>query len=425
MKLKIACEGSGTASLDELRPLQGKLKELLDENYLKLESEMIRLGFSAPFFVWSKQKGVKRDSLDIIDGHQRLKVLLKMAEEGHELPEEFPIVEIDADNIRQAKEKVLAISSNYGTMQKDGLEKFIADIDMELDEVGERFTFDALDIEEILADDDDEKDEDHSGLDEAPEKKEKAQTETGDLWILGNHRLLCGDATNEKDYERLLDGNKVQLVITDPPYNVDYQGKRTERDRIKNDSMADEDFEKFLLDFYKNAHISLDLGCPIYVFHADISGHLFRQKLLDVGLKLAQCLIWAKESFVVGRQDYHWQHEPILYGWKPGAAHRWYSDRKQATLLKYTRPKNSKQHPTMKPINLLSYLLKNSAQKGDSVLDPFSGSGSTIIAAEKANMAAYGLEIDPCYCDVILQRWCDATGGTAKTVDGKVFNSKK
>ena len=239
----------------------------------------------------------------------------------------------------------------------------------------------------------------------------------GDLWQLGKHRLICADSTDSASISRLMGGDSASLVVTDPPYNVDYTGKTADALKIKNDTMDDSSFYKFLLSAYTNMYNSLDDGGSIYVFHADTEGINFRKAMLDAGFKLSQCLVWVKNSMVMGRQDYHWQHEPILYGWKPTAAHKWYSDRSQTTVWNFSRPTSSQDHPTMKPIDLISYPITNSSKAGDIVLDPFLGSGSTLIACEQLNRICYGAEIDPHYCDVILSRWEQFTNQTAKKLN--------
>ena len=250
-----------------------------------------------------------------------------------------------------------------------------------------------------------------------PDDVKESRCKEGDLWQLGKHRLICADSTDSASISRLMGGDSASLVVTDPPYNVDYTGKTADALKIKNDTMDDSSFYKFLLSAYTNMYNSLDDGGCIYVFHADTEGINFRKAMLDAGFKLSECLVWVKNSMVMGRQDYHWQHEPILYGWKPTAAHKWYSDRSQTTVWNFSRPTSSQDHPTMKPIDLISYPITNSSKAGDIVLDPFLGSGSTLIACEQLNRICYGAEIDPHYCDVILSRWEQFTNQTAKKLN--------
>lgn len=227
----------------------------------------------------------------------------------------------------------------------------------------------------------------------------------GDIWQLGNHRLMCGDSTNKNNVEKLMDNNKADLLLTDPPYNVDYEGKTKDSLKMKNDSMDDSNFKQFLIDAFSNANDVMKDGASFYIWHADSEGYNFRSACKDVSWKVRQCLIWNKNAMVMGRQDYQWKHEPCLYGWKDGASHNWYSDRKQTTILEFKKPLRNDLHPTMKPIDLFSYQIKNSSKNNDIVLDLFGGSGSTLIACEQLNRICYMMEFDPHYVDVIIYRW--------------------
>lgn len=218
------------------------------------------------------------------------------------------------------------------------------------------------------------------------------------------HRLLCGDSTNTDDWEKLCGGSKLDLMVTDPPYNVDYIGKTKDKLKIQNDKMSQDQFYQFLYDFYVSAGLFTKSGGAWYIWHADSEGHNFRKAFIDAGFKLAQCLVWKKSSMVLGRQDYHWQHEPCLYGWKEGAAHGWYSDRKQTTILEFDRPNRNAEHPTMKPVPLIAYQIKNSSKQGDIIGDGFIGSGTTMVASHPLNRICYGMELDPKYCQVIIDR---------------------
>ena len=260
--------------------------------------------------------------------------------------------------------------------------------------------------------------------DEVPEVPADPVTQPGDLWILGEHRLLCGDSTKAEDMERLMDGKLADLWLTDPPYNVALgmnesveeakrRNRRTDGKVVQNDEMSDSEFRQFLCLAYGAANDALRKGAAFYIWHADSEGYNFRGAARDTGWQVRQCLIWTKSSLVMGRQDYHWQHEPCLYGWTPGAGHTWNSDRKQSTLLQFDKPSRSSEHPTMKPVELVEYCMGNSSTKGEIVLDSFLGSGSTLIAAEKTGRKCYGMELDPKYCDVIVKRWEDFTGQKA------------
>lgn len=226
----------------------------------------------------------------------------------------------------------------------------------------------------------------------------------GDVYKLGDHVLMCGDSTKE-DIKILMNDIKINLFITDPPYNVDYEGKTKDNLKIMNDKMENANFKAFLIDAFKNADSVMNEGAAFYIWHADSEGFNFRSACTEIGWTIRQCLIWNKNSMVMGRQDYQWKHEPCLYGWKEGAAHNWYSDRKQTTVLEFNKPSKNELHPTMKPIDLISYQIQNSSKQNDKVLDLFGGSGSTLIACEQLNRSCYMMELDPKYVDVIIDRW--------------------
>lgn len=257
-----------------------------------------------------------------------------------------------------------------------------------------------------------------SATDDAPDVPKKATTQLGDLYILGDHRLLCGDSTSKADVERAMGGAVADMVWTDPPYNVAYVGKTADALTIENDLQSLPEFTAFLRKVLDRAFDSLKPGGPIYVSLPDIYAHVFGAAFIDSGLLLKQWLIWIKDQFVMGRKDYHTQHEPMLYGWKPGGAHHWYSDRKQTTLLQFDRPKRSTEHPTMKPVALVQYCVENSSKKGETVLDQFGGSGTTMMACEACGRKAVLVELDPKYCDVIVTRWEQATSRKATLIRG-------
>ena len=261
---------------------------------------------------------------------------------------------------------------------------------------------------------------------------EEPKSKPGQVYLLGRHRLMCGDSTNPEDVGKLMDGNLADMLLTDPPYNVDYEGNAG---KIKNDSMPDEDFREFLRLALFCAKQSMKLGAAFHIWHADSEGYNFRGACRDVGLTVRQCLIWVKNSLVLGRQDFQWQHEPCLYGenpieeeefeqhepalygWKDGAPHRWFKNRKQTTILQFDKPTASKEHPTMKPVLMFNYEMQCNTQQGDSVLDLFGGSGTTIMAAEQNGRTAYVMEFDPKYVDVIIDRWEQFTGQKAVLIE--------
>ena len=250
--------------------------------------------------------------------------------------------------------------------------------------------------------------------DAVPDVPEEPKTKSGDIYQLGRHRLMCGDSTSIDAVEKLMDGQLADILITDPPYNVAYEGSNGLK--IKNDDMGDDQFRQFLRDAFVAADTVMKSGAVFYIWHADSEGYNFRGACKDTNWKVRQCLIWNKDTMVMGRQDYHWKHEPCLYGWKEGAGHLWATDRKQVTIIECKRPKRNDVHPTMKPVELIEYQLLNNTKGQDIVLDLFGGSGSTMIAAEKNGRTARLMELDPKYCDVIVKRWEDFTGQKAELV---------
>lgn len=287
-----------------------------------------------------------------------------------------------------------------------------ADFDMELMGFGED------ELADMLA----EKTEGLTDEDAAPEVGDIALSRLGDIWVCGKHRVMCGDSTSQTDMEALVAGQAVDMWLTDPPYNVAYEGKTKDALTIKNDSMSDDGFRTFLRDAYVTADTVMKAGAVFYIWHADSEGYNFRGAAKDAGWEVRQCLIWKKSSMVMGRQDYHWKHEPCLYGWKGGAGHLWAADRKQTTILEFDRPSRSCEHPTMKPVALFEYQMLNNTKGGDIVLDSFGGSGTTLIASEKNGRDARLMELDPKYCDVIVKRWQEFTGRQATLEgDGRTF----
>lgn len=249
--------------------------------------------------------------------------------------------------------------------------------------------------------------------DDAPAVQENPVTVPGDVWVMGKHRLLCGDSTSVDDLAKLTQGNLVDMWLTDPPYNVAYEGGTKEKLTIKNDSMGDDQFRQFLRDAYTAADSVMKAGAVFYIWHANKESYNFQGAALDIGWAIRQHLVWKKSSLVMGQQDYHYKHEPCLYGWKEGASHLWAADRKQTTILEFDKPSRNGEHPTMKPVALFEYQLLNNTKGGDIVLDSFGGSGTTLIAAEKNGRTALLMELDPKYCDVIIKRWQDFTGKEA------------
>lgn len=245
----------------------------------------------------------------------------------------------------------------------------------------------------------------------------EAKVKLGEIWQIGNHRLMCGDSTKSSHIAKLMNGELADLWLTDPPYNVAYDGKTKDRLTIKNDNKDDASFRAFLIDAFTAANEHMKNGAAFYIWHADIEGFNFRYAAREAELTTKQCIIWNKNSMVLGRQDFQWKHEPCLYGWKPGAPHHWYSDRKQTTVLNFDRPLRNEEHPTMKPVPLFGYLVQCSSKQDDIVLDTFGGSGTTIVACEQLQRKGRCMELDPHYCDVIIARWEKMTGQKAVKVE--------
>jgi DNA modification methylase len=362
-----------------------------DAEYKKLKRSLEQFGYVEPV-IWNKTTG------RVVGGHQRLKVLIDMG-----------ITEVDCVVVEldETKEKALNIALNKisGEWDKDKLMLVISDLqgeDFDVSLTG----FDAVDLDTLFKDSerDSVKDDD---FDVDAELKKPAISKLNDVWILGNHRLVCGDSTKEITYKVLMEETKANLVVTDPPYNVNYEGTAG---KIKNDNMANDSFYKFLLDAFKNTEKFMESDASIYVFHADTEGLNFRKAFSEAGFYLSGTCIWKKQSLVLGRSPYQWQHEPILFGWKKTGHHKWYADRKQSTIWEYDRPKNNALHPTMKPVNLLAYPILNSSMSKAVVLDPFGGSGSTLIACEQTHRLCRMVELDEKYCDVIVHRYKDLVG---------------
>ena len=326
------------------------------------------------------------------------------------------IIESEGDEVIAVRRSGLSEEQKVGLALADNRTADLSEWDLEmLHRLSEEHELDPWfnqdDLDELLNVVEVDPVEGNTDPDAVPDAPEEPITKPGDLWILGNHRLLCGDSTNPQHLQRLMDGQLADLWLTDPPYNVDYEGGTGLK--IQNDNMADGEFRQFLCDVYSTANQVLKPGAAFYIWHADSEGYNFRGAAQDNGWKVRQCLIWLKSSLVMGRQDYQWKHEPCLYGWTDGAAHTWNSDRKQTTILEFDKPSRNKQHPTMKPVDLFQYQIDNSTKPNQLVLDSFGGSGTTIIACERIRRHARLMELDPAYCDVIVQRWSEFTGKDA------------
>ena len=364
-----------------------------DAEYEKLKRSIEQFGYVEPV-IWNKTTG------RVVGGHQRLKVLMDMG-----MTEvDCVVVEMDED-----KEKALNIALNKisGDWDKDKLALLIADLqgaDFDVSLTG----FEPAEIDDLFKDTlkDGVKDDD---FDVGAELEKPTMTKPGDIWTLGRHRLICGDSTKAETYDLLMGSTKANVVNTDPPNTDNYYGSAA---KIKNDNMADDAFYNFLLDAYTQMHSAMADDASIYVFHADTEGLNFRRAFADAGFYLSGCCIWKKQSLVLGRSPYQWQHEPCLYGWKKNGKHQWYTGRKETTIWEFDKPKKNGDHPTMKPIPLLAYPIMNSSMSNSVVLDPFGGSGSTLIACEQTDRICYTVELDEKFCDVIVKRYIEQVGGS-------------
>lgn len=364
----------------------------------RMAAAIREFGFKVP--IVAKSNGT------VVDGHLRLKAAKKLKLEN------VPV--LLADDLTDVQIKAFRLSVNKMAELADWDEELLT---LELQELGEMdfdldlLGFDESELDLLLVDDD--KKEGLTDEDAVPDIPVEPVTKMGDVWICGNHRVHCGDSTSIDAVEKLMDGQKADMWLTDPPYNVAYEGKTKDALTIKNDSMANDTFRQFLRDCYVAADAVMKAGAVFYIWHADLEGYNFRGAAQDAGWKVRQCLIWKKSSLVMGRQDYHWQHEPCLYGWKEGASHLWAADRKQTTILEFNRPNRNGEHPTMKPVELFEYQMLNNTKGSDVVLDSFGGSGTTVIACEKHGRYARIMELDGRYVDVIIKRWQDFTGQQA------------
>ena len=362
-----------------------------DSEYEKIKRSLEEFGYVDPV-IWNKTTG------RVVGGHQRLKVLASMGR----TEVECVVVELDEE-----KEKALNVALNKisGDWDKEKLAVLMTDLDAADFDVS-LTGFDAAEIDDLFKDTlRDGVEDDDFDVDE--ELQNPPITMQGDIWLLGRHRLVCGDSTKKETFDKLMEDKKANLVVTDPPYNVDYEGSAG---KIKNDNMNNDTFYQFLLDAFKNTEDALAKDGSIYVFHADTEGLNFRRAFEEAGFYLSGTCIWKKQSLVLGRSPYQWKHEPILFGWKKKGRHRWYSDRKQSTIWEFDKPKRNADHPTMKPIALIAYPIMNSSLTNSIVLDPFGGSGSTLIASEQTDRICYMIELDEKYCDVIAKRYIEQVG---------------
>jgi DNA modification methylase len=432
---------------EELIPYARNSRTHNDDQVIQIASSIREFGFTNPILI--------SESNDIIAGHGRLLAAQKLG------IDKVPCIRLS--HLTESQRKAYVIADNKLALNAGWDEELLALELAELKDGGYDLGLTGFSQSEIdvLLEDDSMDDEGLTEDDETPDVGDDNTSKLGDVWLLGDHRVMCGDSTSIDDVQTLVGESLIDCCWTDPPYNVNYESKAG---KIENDNMKDAEFRQFLSDAFVSAFAVMREGAPIYVAHADTEGYNFRGAFLDAGFKLSGCLVWVKNSLVLGRSDYQWRHEPILYGWKPGAAHSWYGGRAKTTVfeakdmpyilqddgsvhidiggtilrisgqdmeveelagstIRAEKPKRNGEHPTMKPVDLVLGMLKNSSKKGDKVLDLFGGSGSTMIACQKSGRHALLMEFDPRYCDVIIKRWQNFTGKQAvHEATGKKFD---
>ena len=421
--MRITCETKDTLPLSALTEFQGGLKKRTDDDLVKIERSIKQYGFATPFFVW-KHEGKNK----VLDGHGRLQTLKAMKARGEEIAN-LPVVYIDLPNEEAAKNLLLRICSTYGEMTAESVAEFLDGLKIDLDDI--KLPDGLLDLS-LMQERNDTKNDDEAPVvitDEPPISK------AGEIYELGDHKLICGDSTETDTIALIMGDSKADLILTDPPYNVNYTGGTSEKLKIINDNKSSAEFMQFLTKAFSSMFTGAKAGAAFYIFYAQLNSDLFISALKDAGHKPHQYLIWVKNVFTLSRADYKWKHEPIMYGWKDGASHNFYGalnlstvfDKKKdiekmtkeelklelkriessipQDIIYEKKPLRNAEHPTMKPVELLMTLIKNSTKADDIVLDTFAGSGSTLIASAKTGRIARLVELDPHYCDVIRRRW--------------------
>ncbi|MFP1667099.1 site-specific DNA-methyltransferase [Gardnerella leopoldii] len=379
------------ADVSELIPYVRNARTHSEAQVSQIAASIREFGFLSPILV--------AEDNTILAGHGRLAAALKLG------LKKVPCVK--ENHLTETQKRAYIIADNKLSLNAGWDSELLA---VELSELeGADFNLDLLgfDEAELSSIFDADKDVSDDDFDVEKELEEPCFSKTGDMWTLGRHRVICGDATKLETFKTLLEDTKVNLVVTDPPYNVNYEGSAG---KIKNDNMEDDKFYQFLFNSFVNMEQAMADDASIYVFHADTEGLNFRKAFQDAGFYLSGCCIWKKPSLVLGRSPYQWQHEPCLYGWKKKGKHKWYAGRKETSVWEFEKPKKNADHPTMKPIALLAYPIKNSSMTNSLVLDPFAGSGSTLIACEQTGRICYAIELDEKYCDVIVKRYIEQVG---------------
>ncbi|HHS8072716.1 TPA: site-specific DNA-methyltransferase [Streptococcus pyogenes] len=393
------------ADVNDLIPYIRNARTHSESQIAQIAASIKEFGFLSPILI--------AEDNTILAGHGRLAAARKLG------LKQVPCVK--ESHLTETQRRAYIIADNKLSLNAGWDEDMLA---IELSELqGADFDLDLLgfDESELVSIFEDDKEVEDDDFDVEEELNKPCFSKAGDIWTLGRHRLICGDSTKEETYKRLMDGKRANLVVTDPPYNVNYEGSAG---KIKNDNMNTDKFYNFLLDAFSNMKKVMADDASIYVFHADTEGLNFRKAFNDAGFYLSGCCIWKKPSLVLGRSPYQWQHEPCLYGWKKKGKHQWYSGRKETTIWEFEKPKKNADHPTMKPIALLAYPISNSSMSNTLILDPFGGSGSTLIACEQTDRSCYTIELDEKFCDVIVKRYIEQVG-TDKDVsvlrDGKEY----
>lgn len=393
------------ADINDLIPYIRNARTHSESQIAQIAASIKEFGFLSPILI--------AEDNTILAGHGRLAAARKLG------LKQVPCVK--ESHLTETQRRAYIIADNKLSLNAGWDDEMLAielselqGADFELELLG----FDESELASIFEDDKEVEDDD---FDVEEELNKPCFSKAGDIWTLGRHRLICGDSTKEETYKSLMEDKKANLVVTDPPYNVNYEGSAG---KIKNDNMNTDKFYNFLLDAFSNMEKVMADDASIYVFHADTEGLNFRKAFNDAGFYLSGCCIWKKPSLVLGRSPYQWQHEPCLYGWKKKGKHQWYSGRKETTIWEFENPKKNADHPTMKPIALLAYPITNSSMSNTLILDPFGGSGSTLIACEQTDRSCYTIELDEKFCDVIVKRYIEQVG-TNKEVsvlrDGKEY----
>ena len=421
--MRITCDTKDTLPLSALTEFQGGLKKRTDDDLAKIERSIKQYGFATPFFVW-KHEGKNK----VLDGHGRLQTLKAMKARG-EIIADLPVVYIDLPSEEVAKNLLLRICSTYGEMTQESVLEFLDGLKIDLDDI--KLPNGLLDLS-AMQEKKDTKDDDNAPaviMDTPPISK------VGEIYELGDHRLICGDSTEADNIASIMGDSKADLILTDPPYNVDYTGDTSEKLKIANDNKSNTEFMQFLTKAFTAMFMEAKAGASFYIFYAQVNSASFINALKDAGYKPHQYLVWVKNNFTLSHVDYKWKHEPIMYGWKDGASHNFYGALNLSTVFEKKKdiekmskaelkselkrienatpqdviyekkPPRNAEHPTMKPVELLTTLIKNSTKADDVVLDTFAGSGSTLIASAKTGRIARLVELDPHYCDVIRRRW--------------------